>query len=84
MTHTTKQKAKSWRDVLPIHPAAELTWRDVVAAATPAMQNKSKGAAIERMLHAHPNWSNRRIARSIHLLIITEDDLDVPIGGDVS
>lgn len=64
-----------------------MTWRDVLKAydASPAMikgaQNKAKGTAIERMLRAHPEWSNRRIADSIHILIITEDDLDQTIEG---
>jgi hypothetical protein len=53
-----------------------MTWREVLAAATPAMQNASKRAAVERMLCAHPDWSDRRIAASIHLIIITDDDLD--------
>ena len=57
-----------------------LTWRHVLAAATPAMQNASKRAAVERMLRAHPEWSDRRIAASIHLIVITDDDLDQPIG----
>jgi hypothetical protein len=60
---------------------AALNWRDVLAAATPAMQNASKRAAAERMLRMHPDWSNRRIARSIHIIIITDDDLDEPVHG---
>jgi hypothetical protein len=71
---------QSWRDVLPIHPAARLTWRDVLAAAARGPgQNASKRAAIERMLRAHPDWSNRRIAQAIHMLIITDDDLEVQL-----
>jgi hypothetical protein len=34
------------------------------------------------MLLAHPDWSNRRIARSVHLIVITDDDLDLPVVGD--
>jgi hypothetical protein len=49
-------------------------WRDVLSAATPAMQNASKRAAIKRLLVAHPGWSNRRIADAVHLLILTDDD----------
>jgi hypothetical protein len=56
------------------------SWRDVLATATPAMQNASKRAAVERMLRAHPDWSNRRIAASVHLLIVTDDDLDLEVG----
>jgi hypothetical protein len=55
--------------------APAMLWRDVVAAATPAMQNQSKRKAIMRMLKAHPDWSNRRIAASVKILILTEDDL---------
>jgi hypothetical protein len=57
------------------------TWRDVLAAARPTMvgQNATKRAAIERMLRAHPDWSNRRIAASVYLIVITDDDLDQPV-----
>ena len=61
--------------------SAMMKWRDVLAAATPAMQNASKRAAVERMLLAHPDWSDRRIAASVRLIIITDDDLDQPVGG---
>jgi hypothetical protein len=60
-------------------PVKPLTWRDVCAAATPAMQNASKRAAVERMLRLHPDWSDRRIARAIRILVITDDDLDVEL-----
>jgi hypothetical protein len=63
-------------------PEQGITWRDVVAKTAPAMQNKSKREAIRRMLLAHPDWSNRRIARSVHLIVITDDDLDLPVVGD--
>jgi hypothetical protein len=54
-----------------------MKWREVVAAAAPrAKQNASKRAAINRLLKAHPDWSNRRIAEAVHLLIIIDDDLD--------
>lgn len=58
-----------------------LTWREVLGTTTPAMQNKSKRAALQRMLRAHPNWSDRRIASSVHTIILTEDDLDESVGG---
>ena len=60
-----------------------LTWRQLFARMPRAMQNASKRAAIERLLIAHPEWSNRRIAAAVHMLIITEDDLDklVELGG---
>jgi hypothetical protein len=61
--------------------SAMMKWRDVLAAATPAMQNASKRAAVERMLLAHPDWSDPRIAASVRLIIITDDDLDQPVGG---
>lgn len=53
-----------------------MKWRDVVAATTPAIQNETKRQAIDRMLRAHPDWSNRRIAQSVRILVITDDDLD--------
>ena len=53
-----------------------MKWREVIAALPRAKQNASKRAAIERLLKAHPDWSNRRIAAAIHLLIIVDDDLD--------
>ena len=56
-----------------------ILWRDVVAVATPAMQNQSKRDAIRRTLLAHPDWSDRRVARSIKILILTEDDLNLPV-----
>ena len=56
-----------------------MTWREIVLRATPAMQNASKRDAIARVIKAHPDWSNRRIARAIHILIITDDDLDLEI-----
>ena len=59
----------------------EWTWREILARATPAMQNNSKRDAIARMIKAHPDWSNRRIAQAVHILIITEDDLDEVING---
>lgn len=59
-----------------------IRWRDVLAAARPAMQNASKRAAIERMLRAHPDWSDRRIAASVHLVVFTDDDLDFELGGE--
>jgi hypothetical protein len=60
-------------------------WRDVLAAAGPmVMQNKTKRQAITRMLKAHPEWSDRRIANSIKILIITDDDLDREVFPEVS
>jgi hypothetical protein len=56
-----------------------MKWRDVLAAATPAMQNASKREAIARVLKAHPDWSNRKIAQSVHLLILTDLDLDAEV-----
>lgn len=56
-----------------------MTWRDVFERATPAMQNASKREAIARLLAAHPDWSDRRIAQSVRILIITEDDLDLEL-----
>jgi hypothetical protein len=72
---------KSWRDVLPIHPAVEqrMTWRDILRSTTRGKQNALKREAIERMLIAHPDWSDRRIAASIHMIVITDDDLDKPV-----
>src|SRR5262245_53723497 len=56
-----------------------VTWRDVLraAGASPIGQNAIKRAAIARMLKAHPEWSDRRIAAAVHIIIITDDDLDV-------
>lgn len=59
--------------------AKPTTWHDVLAATTQGKQNASKRAAIERMLRAHPDWSNRRIVASVHMIIITDDDLDQPV-----
>ena len=67
-------------DAADINSKQPKSWRDVLAAAKPAM--RSKRAAIARMLIAHPDWSNRRIAASIHLLVITDADLDLKVGGE--
>jgi hypothetical protein len=53
--------------------------RDLLKRAEPAMQNKSKREAIGRMLKAHPDWSDRRIAQSVHILIFTDDDLEIEL-----
>lgn len=63
-----------------VREGSMMTWRDVIVAATPAMQNSSKRVAIARMLKAHPDWSDRRIANAVHILIITDDDLDEKVG----
>jgi hypothetical protein len=56
-----------------------VTWRKVLAKATPGGQNACKREAIQRLLRAHPDWSDRRIAKAVHIIILTDDDLDVPL-----
>jgi hypothetical protein len=57
-----------------------MTWREVIKTIPAGKQNEAKREAIDRMLGAHSDWSNRRIANAIYILVLTEDDLDQPVG----
>jgi hypothetical protein len=59
-----------------------MKWRDVLAASGATQkQNASKREAISRLLKAHPEWSDRRIANAVHIVIFTDDDLDQEVAG---
>jgi hypothetical protein len=56
------------------------TWREVIKTIPAQKQNEAKREAIKRRLRAHPNWLDRRIANAIYILVLTQDDLDQPVG----
>jgi hypothetical protein len=54
-------------------------WR-VIKTIPAGKENEAKREGIDRMLRAHPDWANRRIANAIYILVLTEDDLGQPVG----